>query len=363
MDQVVYAGNFAVSESGSGMQTYYWDIYNLMGDPSLMIYYGVPGVMDVSHVPVLLVGNTEFEVTAEPYAYIALNENGENIAVALADQNGNATLEFDPLVTPGTVELVITAQNFEPYFEDVLVIVPEGAYCLYQQHALNDDSLGNGNNQADYGEMVFLSVSIKNLGTEVANNVTASISTSTSNIEVLDNTEPYGSIEVDATVLRNNGFLILLSENISDQQEIVFDMEMTDSNDSIWTSQFTVLANAPSLSLNDVSIDDADGGNGNGLLDPGETATMTIKTENVGHAPILDVLGMMQAYNPFVTVLSGDTLFSGINPHEAVFASFDVEVEETVPIGLFGEMRYHVTSGGYSAMRSYFTKIGSLVED
>ncbi len=363
MDQVVYAGNLAVSESGSGQQTYYWDIYNLMGDPSLMIYYGVPDEMDVEHTAVLMVGATEFEVTAEPYAYIALNEGGENIAVALADQNGDATLEFDALSTPGTVELVITAQDFQPYFEDVLVIVPEGAYCLYMQHTINDDSLGNGNNQADYDEMVFLSVTIKNLGTEPANDVTAVLTTSDSHVEILDGMESYGTVEVDEEVTRENCFLIHLAEDIPDQLEIVFDLEMTDANDSTWTGQFKVMANAPAFMLKDIAVDDAESGNGNGRLDPGEMATLVIETENTGHAPITDVLAVIQAYNPFISVLSNDTVFAGIEAQNSVYARYDVSVDESTPEGVFGEMRYHVTSGGYSAQRSYYAKIGLLVED
>ncbi len=34
-DALVFCGNLAVTESGSSRITYYWNIYNLMGDPSL----------------------------------------------------------------------------------------------------------------------------------------------------------------------------------------------------------------------------------------------------------------------------------------------------------------------------------------
>jgi len=48
-DAVIFAGNMGVTESGSGMTQYYWEAYHLMGDPSVMTYFGVPSVNDVEH--------------------------------------------------------------------------------------------------------------------------------------------------------------------------------------------------------------------------------------------------------------------------------------------------------------------------
>ncbi|PIY07240.1 MAG: Gingipain R, partial [Bacteroidetes bacterium CG_4_10_14_3_um_filter_31_20] len=40
--QMISAGNLAVTQSGSSYVDYYWEIYHLMGDPSLMPYLGIP---------------------------------------------------------------------------------------------------------------------------------------------------------------------------------------------------------------------------------------------------------------------------------------------------------------------------------
>ena len=42
-DALVFCGNLAVTESGSSRIAYYWNIYNLLGDPSLTTYLGAPG--------------------------------------------------------------------------------------------------------------------------------------------------------------------------------------------------------------------------------------------------------------------------------------------------------------------------------
>ncbi|MCK5339010.1 MAG: PKD domain-containing protein, partial [Bacteroidales bacterium] len=131
MDQVVYAGNFAVSESGSGQQTYYWDIYNLMGDPSLMIYYGVPEVMPVTHNSVIVFGQTTTSVDAVPYAYISITMDNVIHGVALADENGHADIDLEAFPAPGEAEIVVTAQNYQPYIASI-DIIQDGVYAQFE---------------------------------------------------------------------------------------------------------------------------------------------------------------------------------------------------------------------------------------
>lgn len=360
MDQHVFAGNMAVSESGSSAEQYYWDIYNLMGDPSLMIYYGIPDEMTVDHDDVLLIGSTSFDITAAPHAYIALNQDGQNISVAVADDNGNATLTFDPLTTPGTAQLVITAQNFQPYFEDVPVIAPNGPYCIFKSCAINDDSLGNGNQHPEFGEQIFLSVGIENYGTEDATDVDVNLSTTNAFITLFDDDENYDTIHAGETVTRQNGFEIQLADNIPDQMEISFDVTVTDGNDSTWVSDFSLLSYAPVLTPLEMTVE---GGDGNGRLDPGETATIVIKTANTGHCIVNNVTASLEAYNPYINVLSGDTVIPVLGLLGAAYPEFEVSVSDDAPEGIFGEMRYSLQAGGYSALKSYFPKIGLLLED
>ena len=47
-DAVVFCGNLAVTEAGSSRDEYYWNIYNLLGDPSLATYMGVPAANPVT---------------------------------------------------------------------------------------------------------------------------------------------------------------------------------------------------------------------------------------------------------------------------------------------------------------------------
>ncbi len=363
MDQIVFAGNLAVSESGSSREQYYWDIYNLMGDPSLMIYYSVPEVNNVTHDLYIMIGATSFTINAAPYSYVALNNNGENIVSVLADENGLAILEFESFTAPGTAELVITAQNYQPFIEDVQIFAPNGPFCIYENHTINDDSLGNGNNRAEFDEQVFINLSMVNYGNEPAADVEVVISSSCPDLTILDGTDTYDTIHINEVETNENGYLIRLSDDIEDQTGILFNVTAIDSQDSIWESEFEIIANAPKLTPLDLIVDDSQMGNDNGRLDPGENAIIKIKTANTGHCPAYDVVASLHAYNPYITVISGDTTIPMLSTFGSIYPEFDVIVDDNAPEGVLAEMKYQLTSGGYYVERLYYPKVGLILED
>ncbi|HPT72746.1 MAG TPA: hypothetical protein PLE74_10750, partial [Candidatus Cloacimonadota bacterium] len=42
LGSMIYMGNLAVTQEASSLTTYYWEVYSIMGDPSLSPYMGVP---------------------------------------------------------------------------------------------------------------------------------------------------------------------------------------------------------------------------------------------------------------------------------------------------------------------------------
>jgi hypothetical protein len=130
-----YAGCLTVTESGSSRTQYYWEIYALMGDPSISIYMGVPPTMNVNY-DVLPVGADEFVVNAPAYSLVALSYDGDLKGTAQANASGVATIHFnDPITTAGEADIVITGQNYEPFFGTVILAgEPEAAS---EPHPLN----------------------------------------------------------------------------------------------------------------------------------------------------------------------------------------------------------------------------------
>jgi hypothetical protein len=72
---MIFAGNTAVTEAGSSRTQYYWEIYHLMGDPSVMTYMGVPSNNSVSHPSSITTDATSITVQANPGSYVGISRS------------------------------------------------------------------------------------------------------------------------------------------------------------------------------------------------------------------------------------------------------------------------------------------------
>lgn len=114
---MIMAGNMAVQASVTDdeSKTYYWEIYHLIGDPSVMTWFSQPETMILTADPVSL-PVTSVKVHAVPYAYVAITNDLELVAAAFADDNGEATLTFDAIEDLSKVEVAASAQNYKTAF-------------------------------------------------------------------------------------------------------------------------------------------------------------------------------------------------------------------------------------------------------
>ena len=118
--QILHAGNLAVTEAG-GAEQYYWEIYHLMGDPSLMPYVGIPTSLNVSHNAILPTGASSFVVNSEENSYVALSMNGILLDAQLCDASGVVNLNFNPISNVGNIDIVVTKQFKQPYISTCLL--------------------------------------------------------------------------------------------------------------------------------------------------------------------------------------------------------------------------------------------------
>ncbi|MFH0983524.1 MAG: S8 family serine peptidase [Planctomycetota bacterium] len=76
--------------------------------------------------------------------------------------------------------------------------------------------------------------------------------------------------------------------------------------------------NQPWISVTQMLItDDAPGGNGNGLIEPGETAELVITVKNIGQQPAFDATVELSSQDNYVTVGAGVVMFGELSPGES----------------------------------------------
>jgi hypothetical protein len=348
--QINLAGLLAVEESNSTRKTYYWEIYHVMGDPSLMPWVGVPDAMTPSYLSSIPVGLGSLAISGLPeYARVALSDNGTLVAAAVADATGSVTLEFTPFSNPTTADLVITAQWHQPYIGTLGVVPGDEPFIALNQWAI-DDAAGNANSLADYGETISLNVNLKNVAASGsgydATNIQAVLTTDDEYISITDDNESYGTINAGDSTTINGAFAFTIANNVPDQHEAQFSLLIIgDEVKTTWHGSIAININAPEFEISNLIISNDD--DANGRIDPGETADISFTVSNVGQANAIDVKGILNGNSPYLTVTNEVT--SDILANGSTTFTFNAAASDGAPQGSPVGLGMSVTSGDYSA--------------
>ncbi len=249
-DAVIFAGNMGVTESGSGLTQYYWEAYHLMGDPSVMTYFGVPSVNNVEHDETVMMTAPSFTVLADPGSYVGISVEGVVHGAGYVDETGMVEVQLIQFEQPGTADIVITAQNRQPYTSTIVITAPDGSYVVVDSCTIND-SAGNNNGLVDYGESILLGMTLVNVGPDEASDVTAILSTEDEYTTITDDTESFGNIAGDFGYVNvDDAYAFDVSFDVPDGHLISFELEITGNERETWTSHFTIPVYAiPSLQV------------------------------------------------------------------------------------------------------------------
>jgi len=361
MGQMVFAGNLAVQESNSGMKKYYWESYCLLGDPSTMIYFGVPAALKAEFNPLLPLEASAFEVKTEPFASVAISKNNILNGVAQADENGLAVVSLKPFTEPGYANMVVTMQNRQPYTDSVMVESPEGPYLVLKSIQIND-SHGNANQLAEPGEPLTVSVKIENPGKTAAVKAKSLLSSNDRYVSILRDTYYWPAIAGEESVSAENAFALQLGNDVPDMHKVNFTIS-TQVDSGTFNSGFSFLVYAPKLQISTIRFDDSLAGNGNGQVDPGETVLITVPVTNSGHSISGEGTTQMFVFGDFVTSNSPVHNFEKLTPGETDTSAFFFTVSPDAPSGSSLSMYFVATAGSFNSVAGITPVIGSQLED
>ncbi len=359
--QMPTAGNLAVTQSGSSLTNYYWEIYHLMGDPSLMVYFSQPPDISANYPSLIPLGVVGITINTEPFAYLAISKDEMLTGAGFANLDGVAEITFfENIETPGIAEIVITGQNKKPYFGEILVGVPDEPYVLLQQAAVNDQSHGNGNGLMEYAETINLNITMQNFGQEPGENIILKLITTDLYATITDSLVNLGNIEPNGLISLTGVFEISLSEALPEGYHVSFRIEATDGTD-VWKSNFTIKGHAPVLEIAGFMVSDPDGNN-NGQFDPGETVQLSVFTKNTGSSAAFDLEGVLHCNNPYITVLTAHPQpFGEIAPQQIVSAVFEVTADEHTPAGYLAAFMLDLSAAmGITASGQFDVTVGLI---
>jgi len=338
----------------TGIQTH--ETWILFGDPSLLVRTDAPEAISATYNPVMFIGMNEFEITAP-------DADGATVALSIYDEmeeevvimgtaiveDGTATVHFEnPPDVPGEMTLAITGFNKVTYInEEIQVIPPDGPYVIFDEYVI-DDSEGNDNNQADYGEFISLDMSLKNVGIEVAQGVDATLTTESDYVTIVDNHFDYGDIDDDDSVMMPGAFSFEVDEVIPDNHNVMFTLTMTDTEGNEWESNFGLRIYSPMFEIGSFWVDDTEHGDGNGRLDPGEVADIIVEYTNTGGAPAMSPESEFFAANPYLTIQDYHFEHEIIESGETIEVTHTVEAHPSTIEGTFVDVFFSIEDAQYA---------------
>ncbi len=334
-----------------------YNLFHDFGDAFTCLYSEVPQNLAVIHDQVQLAGLATFTIQADEGSLVALSVNGELIGTG----TGTGSPADIPIIAqnpPDFIDVIVTKANYYRYHATVQVIPPNGPYVVTDSYIVNDIS-GNNNEKLDYGETVNLDVTLKNLGNDDAENVTATISSGDEYVTIIADSTAAGTILSGQTAFLPGAFTIKAADNIPNGHNILFHMQASNGN-AVWNSSFIIKAFAPILKYLEVTVSDTDGNNNN-RLDPGETADLVVSITNKGSSDAHGVYGHIVTDDPLIGLISDSVMFGEIPQNSIVTQTFRVSAAVITPPGhnsdfnvdFSGNMGIHAT-GEFSLIVGLF---------
>lgn len=344
-----FAGNLAVTEVDiqnypqHSSPLYYWEAYHTFGDPSTMIYHKQGSENVVSHLPVLPIGMETYTVNALPGSYVAISKDGVLHGAAFVGETGEVEVPIEAVLDGGDATIVVTKAQHIPYMINIPAAPLEGPFVVLDHF--------NVEGKANYDETISIDITLKNVGVDPANNVTASISGNDPYFTIInpDTILLFGSIqagEEENTASVTNAYSLKISKNIPDNYQATFILNITNGEDE-WTSNLRIKGFAPVYSINSAfAISETSyGHNDDAHLDPGESATLTFQVTNNGNAtaknPVFEILGS----SPYLTFDNELFELQPILPSETREVNVSVQAHESALNGTVIDLDLKVEDG------------------
>lgn len=248
---------------------------------------------------------------------------------------------------------------------NALAAVEETPYMgiRYVSHEI-EETEGNNNSLVNPGELITLNLIMENPTDEDIQGVEARLLLSSEYAELVDSMAVFGDFLAGEVKTISNVFSFQTSEEMPGKHELSFIIEaFVEGEETIWRSRFTETGYAPKLAVTQLKIIDNQGGNGNGRLDPGESATLQFRIENSGQV-ISESLNLSLIANDPLVVIDNQEITAGPIAQDGTFlANFEVTAHGSIPPGTTSTINLDLVSGPYYINKDYFLKVGLIVED
>ncbi len=358
MGQINYGGNLAVSASTSTRKKYYWETYNLIGDPSVIPIIGKPGSFNIVIPDTLPNGIKSLTLTAEPFTYLAVSHQDTLWDASFASASGTVELTM-PGLSDDSCLLVITGQNKKPIMKTIRFSNIGGEYVNLTSSIINDIE-GNNNKRADFGETFFLNLTISNLGLTDATNLYAKISSASDLISISQDSVYIGTLRARSEKVLPDNLELTVSGNVQDMGTVTLDLLLKDSRIAKHY-KIDVCVHSPDLAITNCILNDTLAGNRNNVADPGETFYLIFKVMNQGSSSISGQF-YATSNSQELTILDPNVKSGELKFGETTDIPVKVKLAESASSGSFISLSSLLDCNPYMLNKDFSFRVGRIRE-
>ncbi len=320
VQSMVFLGNLSVTNAhvAGGYQVsvnplYYWQCYHTLGDASVMPYHVQPAENNISHIGIVPIGMSTYEVSADPGSYVALSKDGILHGAGLVDATGTIQLEIEPITSGGNVTLCVTHPQRVPSIEEIPAAALEGAYISVAEYTPANPHVGDESN---------LAITFKNVGADpTTGTTTVTLSCDDPNLTIINGTATFGVLAPEATA-ELTGFRYQIAQGVADGTSFRINTTATCGSNT-WEGKVTITAGEAVLNFAGYSYP--------GGFVPGEDVTVSVNFKNSGHYMATNAIASISSTSQYVTIDVPTAELGTIDPEGTVTAVFHVNVAANCP--------------------------------
>ena len=240
-------------------------------------------------------------------------------------------LSKNPELTPADVCRILeeTAVSNEPGKSnitgygrvDVLAAinaVPDNLLSL-ASYAIHDEQ-GNNDQQLNAGESVTMDLNLR-CGSNALSNATLNITCGSEYVTITNGNIALPNFAAGQTQTVT-GFAFSVDESAPVRRKMTFNADVLVDGSSVGHFAFTLAVIGKTMVYEGASI--VNDNNGNGLLEPGETADLRVFVNNRGNVMAPSVMGALSTTSEYLTINETDVLYGNMAVHEPAYADFSV---------------------------------------
>ncbi len=305
---------------------------NLMGDPALRTWIGVPDEPEVNHPETRLEGTNYIDVelvSPSPppeFAWATITSDNEILDSRRFHPDGTVRLEFENANSVGDIRLTVCGDNLAPYQEDISEVESDIFVGYFGVLYIDgNDSEPNPN------ETLSLLLSVNNFGSEDTEVYDAELVCADPRLTILQGEE----FQVPALTAGHNSIIqtpvqVRTCAWVSDGAEIPLELIVHGPVDFHSTIPFHVSAWTATAAGDPIANDE------DNILSPGEEARMVFTILNDGREEAVNLTGTVTTSNDYIEIIDAESTFEQLTPGEMGDNSIDpfiVGVNSAVPVG------------------------------